>query len=100
MTDAILQRLDEIKGLLTANAAVAKVPSPKSRVRIQKCTQAAFELLPATVSRQEFMDWTGYDASELTDEVNAGRIAVYRPKGHTKARYYKHEIARLGGWKM
>lgn len=65
-----------------------------------QCTQVAFDNLPAMVSRQEFMDWTGYDRNELRQEVSSGRIQVYRPVGRRKAKYYKHEIARLGNWKL
>lgn len=77
-----------------------KDKSPKKITRVVACTQEQFNKLPAMVSRQEFMDWTGYSYNDLHDEVTAGRIRVYRPDGKTKARYYKHEIARLGNWKM
>ncbi len=69
------------------------------RVRVVECTQANFEKLPALVSRQEFLNWTGYDKNELAEEVKAGRIQTYKPKGHVKAKYYKFEIGRLGRWK-
>jgi hypothetical protein len=94
MSAEILQKLEEISRKLD------RPPSVKDRLRVTRCTQTEFDKLPAMVSRQEFMDWTGYSASELMEEVNAGRIKVYKPKGHKKARYYKHEIGRLGGWKM
>ena len=68
--------------------------------RVTECTQANFDRLPALVSRAEFIEWTGYDRGLLAEEVAAGRIAVWKPKGHTKAKYYKSEIARLGNWKM
>jgi len=97
MNEEIIARLDELEKLIKAsdrlNVAVR-------RLRVVKCTQAEFDRLPAMVSRSEFLDWTGYSASELREEVEADRIKVYRPKNHTKARYYKAEIARLGGWKM
>jgi|SRR5581483_584798 len=72
----------------------------RKRFRILKCTQQLFDMLPGIVSRAEFMDWTGLDEHELREEVRAGRIVVYRPHPHGYARYYKHEIARLTGWKM
>lgn len=93
MSAEILQKLTAIEKLLAAEPV-------SKRVRVTACTQAAFDKLPAMVSRAEFMEWTGYNAQELKGEVDAERIEVYRPKGHTKARYYKREIARLGGWKM
>lgn len=82
--------------------ALGIVPTRPGKVRVQRCTQVEFDKLPATVRRREFMDWTGYSASELAEEVKAGRIQVYKPRteAHAKARYYKFEIARLGGWKM
>jgi hypothetical protein len=72
----------------------------RNRLRVTKCTQEAFEKLPALVSRQEFMDWTGYSDHELREEISNRRLKVYRPKGRVKARFYKFEIARIGGWKM
>lgn len=72
----------------------------KARVRAVECTQTAFDRLPALISKQEFMDWTGYDRNEVQQEVKAGRIKVHRPEGHVKAKYYKAEVARLGGWKL
>ena len=93
MTIQITQQLDRIENLV-------KLTQVSQRVRVTVCTQAAFDRLPAMVSRAEFMEWTGYSANELKAEVDEGRIEVYRPPGHTKARYYKREIARLGGWKM
>ena len=90
---AAVQRLEQI-GLLPAAAASG------GGGRTVRCTQAEFDKLPALVGRQEFMDWTGYDKDELGEEVKAGRIAVYKPKGRIHAKYYKHEIARLGNWKM
>lgn len=98
MSEEILNRLERIEGLLKARGGGPAGPPYRSRV--QKCTQGAFEMLPAMVSRQEFMDWTGYSASELHDEVAKERVKVYRPQGRSKARYYKSEIARLGNWKM
>jgi hypothetical protein len=74
--------------------------SAATKTRVVECTQEAFNRLPAMVSRQEFMDWTGYDKDELSEEVHAGRIAIFRPAGRRKARYYKHEIGRLGGFKL
>ena len=93
MSAEILQKLNVIEKILTAEPV-------SKRVRVTACTQAAFDRLPAMVSRTEFMEWTGYSPHELMEEVEAGRIEVYRPEGNTKARYYKREIARLGGWKM
>lgn len=65
-----------------------------------KFNQGAFDGLPALVSRKEFMAWTGYDKDELAAEVREGHVRVYRPKGYVRAKYYKSEIARLGGWKL
>lgn len=98
MSAEILARLERIEGLLREGGHRPPLQGP--RTRVQKCTQGAFELLPAMVSRQEFMDWTGYSRAELREEIRSGAIKVYRPKGHVKARYYKAEIARLGGWRM
>lgn len=94
MSAEILLKLEEISRKLDA------APLARQRCRVTKCTQEAFDRLPALVSRAEFMDWTGYCESELREEVQAQRIRVYKPKGHAKARYYKSEVARLGGWKM
>ena len=91
MSAEILQKLSAIEKTLAA--------SP-NRVRVTRCTQAEFDKLPAMVSRAEFMDWTGMNHNEVAEEVTAKRVEIYRPKGQTKARYYKREIARLGGWKM
>jgi hypothetical protein len=85
----ILQRLDRIEALL-------KAAPPRFTV----CNQAAFDRLPGLVSRAVFLEWTGWDKRDLATEVKAGRVAVYKPDGWTKARYYKREIGRLGGWKM
>lgn len=90
MSEEILRRLDELKTLV----------SGKGPVRVELCTQAAFDRLPALVPRAVFMAWTGYTANELKEETDEKHIAVYKPKGKTKALYYKREIARLGGWRM
>lgn len=96
MSVEILKKLDRVLALLEAKPE----RTLRAALRLTNCTQTAFDKLPATVSRQEFMDWTGYSASELHEEVKAARIKVYKPAGHTRARYYKHEIGRLGNWKM
>ena len=72
----------------------------KSPTRVTVCTQAEFDKLPALVSLQEFLDWTGYNRSDLSVEIRAGRIKTFLPPGRRKKKYYKSEIARLGGWKM
>jgi hypothetical protein len=69
-----------------------------AKIYTVQCTQAEFQKLPGLVARSVFMDWTGLSSDELSDEVKAGRIVVYRTDGY--ARYYKHEIARLTGFKM
>lgn len=91
---AAVQRLESLGLLASPAAAVGRVG------RSVKCTQLEFDKLPALVGRQEFMDWTGYDKDELGEEVKLKRIAVYKPPGRIHAKYYKHEIARLGNWKM
>ncbi len=63
-----------------------------------QCTQAEFNKLPGLVSRSVFRDWTGLSSDELSDEVKARRIVVHQTDGY--ARYFKHEIARLTGFKM
>jgi len=93
MSKTLELKIDKLLALLTPHL-------PHFKARVVKCTQEEFARLPGMVSRSEFMDWTGYSDNELSEEVKSGRIRVYLPEGKTKARYYKSEIARLGGWKL
>lgn len=92
--DEVLKRLERIEALLQRPDVGTRRP------RVVVCTQAEFDRLPALVGRREFMEWTGYNRSELAQEVRAGRIKVYRPDGVPRARYFKSEIARLGGFRF
>ena len=68
--------------------------------RTDDCSQSAFHKLPHLLPRQTFLEWTGLNKDDLMDEVNAGRIEVYKPEGREHALYYKREIARLTGLKL
>lgn len=85
--------------VLRRDPEVALRSRPK-RLRLLKCTQTLFDMMPGLVSKAEFQDWTGLSENELYDEVRAGRITVYKPDEHGYALYYKREIARLTGFKM
>lgn len=63
-------------------------------------TQANFNKLPALVARQVFLDWSGLSSKELTKEVEEKRVTAYQPKGHKRAKYYKHELAALTRFKL
>ena len=70
-----------------------------TKIYTVECTQVQFNKLPGLVSRSVFRDWTGLSSDDLSEEVKMRRIAVYQREGGY-ARYYKHEIARLTGFKM
>jgi hypothetical protein len=73
--------------------------NPKRSLR-EPCTQALFDHLPGLVPRSEFLRWTGITAEELANSVKGKMIDCYLPKGRTVKMYYKHEIARLTGFKL
>lgn len=78
----------------------APVLNRRGELRTIQCTQEEFERLPGMVKRAEFLAWTGLNKDDLLAEVRAGRIQVFKPDENGYALYYKHEIARLTGFKM
>lgn len=85
--------------VLTRDPAAVIRSRPK-RVRVVKCTQALFDMMPGLVTKEEFQDWTGLSDEDLYAERKAGRIAVFKKDDHSYALYYKREIARLTGFKL
>lgn len=107
LTVEVLARQAEVERLVRAHSEYVfkrdlemVLRSRPKRLRVVKCTQELFDLLPGLVSRQEFRDWTGLSENDLLAEVRANRIQIYRPSDHGYRLYYKHEIARLTGFKL
>ncbi|MBK8001716.1 MAG: hypothetical protein IPK15_24185 [Verrucomicrobia bacterium] len=70
-------------------------------------TQEQFDKLPGLLTRAQFMVVTGLTELKLRAEVEAGLVTRWKPSKPTRAsykkayhRYYKHEAAKIGGFKM
>lgn len=98
ITEDVLRKQDELLNLVRGLSELARHPSRE--LRPFNCTQEQFDKLPGLVSRGTFVYWTGLSPEELTKEVLAKHIAVYKPNGRMQALYFKHEIARLTYFKL
>jgi hypothetical protein len=94
MTKDQEQKLDEF-----LEAARRMFCNPRV-ARVNDCTQAEFNRLPGLVRAGVFMEWTGLSEQELSAEVKSGRMKVWQLKGGVQRLYYKHEIARMTGFKL
>lgn len=65
---------------------------------LRRFTQAEFDQLPALVSREVFIDWSGLAQTSLTAAIQAGEVRRKKIGGNHK--YYKRDLSALGGWKM
>ena len=96
MTKEQSRNLDEF---LAVARKVFLEPARARQLRVNDCTQEAFNKLPLLVRAGVFMEWTGLSPDELREEVRAGLIRVLeRPGG--RRYYYKTEIARMTGLKL
>lgn len=64
-------------------------------MRADRLTAERWDRLPFLLPRATVLEWTGLDRRELSDEVRAGRLRVFKPKGSGKSKYFKSEIAQL-----
>lgn len=94
MTKSQEAKLDEF-----LNAARRMFCNPR-KLGVNDCTQAAFNKLPGLVRASVFLEWTGLSRAELDAEVQGGHIKTYQKPGGGQSWYYKHEIARMTGFKL
>jgi hypothetical protein len=98
ITAEVLKRQEEILNLVRGLSELARHPARE--LRPFNCTQEDFDKLPGLVSRSTFLYWTGLSDEELSGEVKAKRIAIYKPRENGKALYFKYEAARLTKFKL
>ena len=98
ITEEILRKQEEMLALVRGLSELARHPARE--LRPFNCTQQDFDKLPGLVSRATFLYWTGLSPEELTKETTERHIAVYKPREHGKALYFKYEIARLTKFKL
>lgn len=79
---------------LSENAARARQAADKA------FSQEKFNALPALVSRSVFMAWTGLNRHDLKAGITAGEIQTHTRNGGSVAKYFKHQIATMGGFKL
>jgi hypothetical protein len=94
MTKDQEQKLDEF-----LEAARRMFCNPRV-ARVNDCTQAEFNKLPGLVRAGVFIEWTGLSREELDTEVREGHLKAFKKPNGGQTLYYKHEIARMTGFKL